>query len=186
MNVTGLIVVLVVVVIAIVAIAAWYTTQQRKRERLREQFGPEYDHAVESYGERGRAEQELSARSERVAALHIRPLSPELSSRFAERWRRVQADFVDQPEGSIGEADRLCGEVMQARGYPMGDFEQRASDISVDHPQVVEHYRAAHAIALRAERGQASTEDLRQAMVHYRTLFEDLIESREPARVERA
>jgi hypothetical protein len=184
MNATALILGLVVIVV-VVALAAWYfTQQQRRRTQLREQFGPEYDHAVDTYGERGRAEDALSARAERVAALHIRPLSPELSRRYAERWQEVQARFVDDPEHAIGDADRLCSEVMQTRGYPMGDFEQRAADISVDHPTVVEHYRAAHAVALRADRGDAATEDLRQAMVHYRTLFEDLIQSRELAHVE--
>ncbi len=189
MNVTvAVIVVLVIVVIA--ALAIWYFTQQQQRERrrqaeLREQFGPEYDHAVEAYGGRGRAEDALEQRAERVAALHIRPLSADESHRYGERWRQVQTDFVDNPEGAIGRADALCAEVMQARGYPMGNFEQRAADVSVDHPTVVENYRAAHALAQKAERGDASTEDLRQAMVHYRTLFEDLIDAREPARMER-
>jgi hypothetical protein len=185
MSVTAIVVGLIVLV-AIVAIAAWYFTQQRRRTELRQQFGPEYDHAVERYGERGRAEEALSKRTERVAALHIHSLSSEESGRYGDRWRQVQTRFVDDPERAIGDADRLCGEVMQARGYPMGDFEQRAADISVDHPQVVEHYRAAHAVAGDAEQGHATTEDLRQAMVHYRTLFEDLIETREPARTERS
>jgi len=185
MNVTVVVLVVVVVVI-LAAIAIWYfTQQQRRRADLREQFGPEYDHAVEAYGGAGRAEQALEERTERVAALHIRPLNPEESHAFGERWRKVQTDFVDDPEGAIGRADSLCGEVMQARGYPMGNFEQRAADVSVDHPTVVEHYRAAHALAQQAERGDATTEDLRQAMVHYRTLFEDLIDAREPAHVER-
>jgi hypothetical protein len=178
------VVIVVIVLIAIVAIAAWFLNQQRRRKELREQFGPEYDRAVAAYGERAPAEQALSARAERVAALHIHPLSPEESARYAESWRTVQAQFVDDPEHAIREADRLCGQAMQARGYPMGDFEQRAADISVDHADVVEHYRAAHAVALRAERGEATTEDLRQAMVHYRTLFDDMIETREPARTQ--
>jgi hypothetical protein len=172
------------VVVVIVAALVWYTTQQRRRQELRERFGPEYDHAVQQYGEPRRAEEALSARTERVAALHIHQLPSDQSARYAEAWRGVQSRFVDDPERAIAEADRLCTEVMQARGYPMGDFEQRAADISVDHPRVVENYRAAHVIAERAERGEAATEDLRQAMVHYRTLFEDLIEAREAARVE--
>jgi hypothetical protein len=185
MNVTAIIVA-VIVVLAVAALVIWYFGQQRrKHEQLREQFGPEYDRAVETYGERHEAEEALSARAERVAALNIRPLSPEQSTRYAEEWRQVQTRFVDDPEHAIREADTLCSEVMQARGYPMGDFEQRAADISVDHAHVVEHYRAAHAVATAAEDGSASTEDLRQAMVHYRTLFEDLIESRQPAHVER-
>jgi hypothetical protein len=172
-----------VIIVVLVALVAWYVTEQRRRrERLREQFGPEYEHTVEAYGERGEAEQALEARTERVASLHIRPLPAGESARYGDQWRQVQARFVDDPEGAIADADRLCGEVMQARGYPMGDFEQRAADVSVDHPHVVQHYRAAHAIATDAERGNAGTEQLRQAMVHYRTLFEDLIDAREAVR----
>jgi hypothetical protein len=185
MNTTAIVVAVVVVVI-LAALAIWYyTNQQRKRHELREHFGSEYDHAVETYGESGEAEKELEARTERVSALHIRSLNSEESTRYGERWRGVQARFVDDPEIAIRDADRLCGEVMQARGYPIGDFEQRAADISVDHPRVVENYRAAHAIAMDAERGSAPTESLRQAMVHYRTLFEDLIDTREPVQTER-
>lgn len=186
MNVTA-IVVAVVVVVVVAALVAWYLgKQRRKHEQLREQFGPEYDRTVESYGgERREAEEALSRRTERVAALNIRPLSAEQSRRYAESWRQVQTRFVDDPEGAIREADHLCGDVMQARGYPMGDFEQRAADVSVDHPDVVQHYRAAHAVATEAEHGSATTEDLRKAMVHYRTLFEDLIETRHAAHVER-
>ena len=182
MNVTGIIVAIVVVVILVAIGAWWFTREQRKRQHLREQFGPEYDHAVETYGERREAEHALEARAERVAALHIRSLSPDQSARYGEEWRQVQAHFVDDPEHAIHDADHLCGEVMSARGYPVGDFEQRAADISVDHPDVVEHYRAAHAVAVEADRGSAATEQLRQAMVHYRTLFEDLIDSRETVR----
>jgi hypothetical protein len=186
MNVAA-VVVAVVVIVVIAAVLIWYfTRQQRRRAELRDQFGPEYEHAVETYGERGRAEQALTERSERVAALHIHPLAANESARFGEAWRQVQTEFVDDPEGAIRRADSLCGEVMQARGYPMGDFEQRAADISVDHAGVVQHYRAAHALAQKAERGDATTEDLRQAMVHYRTLFEELIETRQPAHAERS
>jgi hypothetical protein len=178
MNVTAI--VIGVVIVAVVVLGVWYFVQQQRRRReLREQFGPEYDRAVDTYGEHGKAERVLEARAERVAALHIQPLSPDDSQRYAERWRQVQARFVDDPEGAIGDADELCAEVMQVRGYPMGDFEQRAADISVDHPHVVEHYRAAHAVATDPDAG---TEHLRQAMVHYRTLFEDLIEGREAVR----
>jgi hypothetical protein len=183
MTVTALVIGLIVL-IAIVAVVAWFTSQQRRRAHLRQQFGPEYDHAVETYGERHEAEQALTARAERVATFHIRPLSPEQSTRYADAWRTVQTRFVDDPEHAIRDADKLCGDVMEARGYPVADFEQRAADVSVDHPRVVDNYRAAHAIALVAERGDASTEQLRQAMVHYRTLFEDLIETRQTAHVE--
>jgi len=192
MNTTA-VVVAVIVIVVIAALLVWYfTRQQRRREELQQQFGPEYEHAVETYGGRGRAEQALSERTERVAALHIHPLAADESARFGDAWRQVQTDFVDDPENAIRRADSLCVEVMQARGYPMGDFEQRAADISVDHANVVEHYRAAHALAQKAERGDATTEELRQAMVHYRTLFEDLIqiqtqtETRQPAHVERS
>jgi hypothetical protein len=185
MSVVTVVGVVVLLAIVVIAIAWWFTQRQRRSTQLREHFGPEYERAVDQYGERGRAEEALAARTERVQQLHIRPLGAEDSARYADQWRSVQSHFVDDPEDAIADADRLCGEVMQARGYPMGDFEQRAADISVDHPRVVEHYRAAHALARRAADGNASTEDLRQAMVHYRTLFEDLIEAREPAHVER-
>jgi len=169
----------IVIILAVVAFAFWMYTKQRQRAALRGRFGPEYERAVDDYGERGRAEAALAARAERVEQLHIRPLAADESARYAAEWRTVQSRFVDQPEQAIGEADRLVGEVMQNRGYPMGDFDQRAADVSVDHPRVVEHYRAAHRIA----HSDASTEDLRQAM-HYRALFEELIDIREPARME--
>ena len=183
MQTTILVVLVVVLVVAILAI--WYFSQRRKSQQLRERFGPEYEHAVHQHGSRGQAEEALAARAERVEQLHIRALSPEESARYGESWRSVQARFVDEPQVAIGEADRLVAEVMQARGYPMGEFEQRAADVSVDHPKVVENYRAAHAIAGRANSGEASTEDLRQAMVHYRSLFAELIETPETAEVKR-
>jgi antitoxin component HigA of HigAB toxin-antitoxin module len=175
-----LILLVVVVAVAIVAIAFWLTTVQRRRQRsheLKEQFGPEYERAVTAYGRQTEAEKELEQRKERVDQLHIRTLSNEQSTRYASQWHEVQAQFVDDPEQAIAEADRLVVEVMQARGYPMVEFEQRAADVSVDHPDVVEHYRAAHRIAGRSARGEAETEDLRQAMVHYRALFQELIET---------
>jgi hypothetical protein len=142
---------------------------------LREQFGPEYQRAVATYGAPARAERELADRAERVEHLHIRELSAAESSRYAEEWREIQTEFVDDPRGAIGDADRLIGEVMQARGYPMSNFEQRAADVSVDHADVVEHYRTAHVLAGRAARDEIETEDLRQALVHYRYLFDALI-----------
>ena len=128
-------------------------------------------------GDRGKAEAELARRAERVKALHIRPLEPAQRARFADAWRADQARFVDDPTQAVAEADRLVGELMQARGYPVGDFEQRAADVSVDHPHVVENYRTAHDIAVRQARGEADTEALRKAMVHYRALFDDLLDS---------
>ena len=149
-----------------------------RSERLRERFGPEYDRTVTQLEDRSRAEAELKAREKRVDRLDIRSLTEAERGRFAESWRSVQAQFVDDPARAIAEADRLVGEVMRGRGYPVGEFEERAADISVGHPHVVENYRAAHGIAVRSGRREASTEDLRQAMVHYRALFEELLEAR--------
>ena len=175
-----LLIVLVLIVLAVaVGVAAWTAMQRRRTEELRERFGPEYEHTVSQLGDQRQAEAELQARQKRVERLQIQPLEPAERDRFITSWRSTQAQFVDEPTAAIIEADRLVGELMQARGYPVGDFEQRAADISVDHPDVLEHYRAAHTIALANERGQSSTEDLRQAMVHYRALFEDLLETRE-------
>jgi hypothetical protein len=175
------VIVLVVALIVVLGVAVWLFMQKRRTEELRTSFGPEYDRAVRDHDDKGKAERVLEERKERVEQLHIRPLSNEDRARFAELWRSVQAQFVDDPKGATKEADRLVGEVMQARGYPVGDFEQRAADVSVNHPRVVEHYRAAHGIALGHERSEAGTEDLRQAMVHYRALFEDFLEVETPA-----
>ena len=166
--------VIVVALLVVVAIV-WMVNAQRHSRSLRDRFGPEYDRELNERGRR-HAEKELDRRARRVAELPIRPLPEGERDRYAELWRAEQARFVDDPRGAVNEADRLVEEVMRRRGYPIGDFEQRAADISVDHPVVVENYRAAHHIATRLERGQAATEDLRQAMVHYRTLFEDLLE----------
>lgn len=162
-----------IIVLAVIVIGLWWYSQQRRRGQLRDQFGPEYDRAVRERGGEGAAAKELERRQQRVNALDIKPLDPQVRNRFSQEWRTVQAHFVDDPQTAVAEADRLVGEVMQTRGYPVGDFEQRAADISVDHPQVVENYRSAHDIAQRD--GQATTEDLRKAMVHYRGLFEDLL-----------
>ena len=167
---------LVLLVIAVGA-AIWMYQQKRRTEELRDQFGPEYEHAVRSEGDRSRAEADLDARAKRVEQLDIRPLSAQERDQFSERWHATQMRFVDDPVGATDEADELVTEVMQVRGYPMGDFERRAADVSVDHPAVVEHYRAAHAIALRTENGSENTEELRTALVHYRALFEDLLET---------
>jgi hypothetical protein len=167
----------VLLVIAI-AVIGWMYMQKRRTERLAGRFGPEYGHAAEELGDRRSAERELEAREKRVEALNIQALSVEQRDQFATEWRSVQARFVDDPPGAIQEADRLVQQVMEARGYPVGDFEQRAADISVDHSAVVEHYRAGHDVAERQTRGDGiGTEDLRQAMVHYRALFEDLLEA---------
>jgi len=163
--------------IALIAagVIGWYLWSRRRSEQLRSRFGPEYDRTVHEAGDVRKAEASLQARAKRVERLQIRPLTPEEASRFSAAWQQVQAQFVDDPKGAITEADRLVGEVMTARGYPVADFDQRVEDISVDHPDVVMNYRAARDIALEHERGHASTEDLRQAMVHYRSLFRDLL-----------
>ncbi len=169
--------VVIIIAIAVIVIAAitWLGTRRRRTRELQEGFGPEYDRTVQQYGDRRRAEEELQSRKERVERLHIQPLAAEDRQRFLERWRAAQTQFVDEPGRAIAEADRLVQEAMAARGYPVGDFEQRAADVSVDHPNVVRDYRQAHAVSLRNERGEATTEDLRQAMVHYRSLFDDLL-----------
>jgi hypothetical protein len=177
----------VVAVIAAAGIAIWFSIRKRRTEKLRAQFGrAEYTRAVNEGGSQRKAEAALDKRAERVEALHIRPLASADRGRFVESWARVQARFVDSPGGAVTDADQLLGDVMSTRGYPMSDFEQRAADISVDHPQVLDNYRAAHQAALRQTRGQASTEDLRQAMIHYRTLFEELIVEPELARAKGA
>jgi FtsZ-interacting cell division protein ZipA len=167
----------IVIIIAVIAIAfaLWMFVDKRRTQRLRTQFGSEYDRVVEASG-RKQAETELESRARRVEKFHIRPLSHEEQTRFAESWRQEQAHFVDNPRTAVENADHLVGEVMRLRGYPVGEFERRAADLSVDHPRVVENYRSAHEIALRDSHGEASTEDLRRAMVHYRALFEDLLE----------
>lgn len=165
----------VLVVIAIVVIALFLLLRKRKTDELRGRFGSEYDHTLKETGDRARAEAELKEREKRVERLNIRPLNSEDATRFRGSWGNIQKRFVDDPKAAVTEADQLLGDVMAKRGYPIGDFEQRAADISVEHPRVVEHYRAGHDIALRHAKGQASTEDLRQAMIHYRTLFTDLV-----------
>jgi len=169
-------IVLAVLVIAIVAVGVWVLVKSKRRERLRAQFGPEYPRAVEKYGSVTQAESDLEARRARVRRLDIRPLPPRDADRFVASWRTIQARFVDDPRSAIADADTLVQELMHARGYPVGDFEERVADISVDHAPVVEHYRTGHTIALASERGETTTEDLRQAVRHYRALFEELLE----------
>src|ERR1700687_2692037 len=174
-------------VILFAGIAAWLFLRKRRTQKLRTQFGgAEYDRTVKEDGSRRHAEAGLKERSERVESLPIRPLAPGDRARFVESWRRIQARFVDGPGGTVTEADQLLGDVMSTRGYPVSDFEQRAADISVDYPSVLENYRAAHEIAVRQTRGQASTEELRQAMLHYRTLFDELVAEPEVARAKAA
>jgi FtsZ-interacting cell division protein ZipA len=175
------IVIAAAVVVAIVLVAMWAASRKRRTSHLREGFGPEYDRTVEETGSRRRAESELTDREKRREELDIRPLAPGARDRFADRWRTVQERFVDDPNGAVRDAHTLVIEVMRERGYPTDDFEQRAADVSVDHPHVVENYRSAYDISRRAENGEADTEEQRQAMVHYRALFDELLEA-EPAR----
>ena len=182
MNETLLI---VLAVVAVLAVGAWLFFQRRKSDHLRSRFGSEYEHEVEEKGSRRKAESELAEREKRVKKLDVRPLEPAARDGFRHRWTEVQARFVDDPAEAVAEADDLLGEVMRTRGYPVSDFEQSAGDISVDHPDVVKHYRAGHDIAVRHERGEASTEELRQAMIHYRALFDELVEDQGAERGER-
>jgi hypothetical protein len=167
------IVLIVVAVCAVVFAVIMYLQRQRTR-RLRGKFGPEYDRISAERGSRT-AEAELLKREQRVHRYHIRELSSEERDQFAQSWRATQSHFVDDPRMAVSEADELVTRVMNTRGYPMRDFDQRAEDLTVDHPEVVQNYRAAHAIAGRDKQNPVSTEDLRRAMVHYRALFEDLL-----------
>jgi len=166
------------VVIAVI-IALALRERKRKREHLRERFGPEYEREVEERGRKGKAESELERREKRRERMEIRPLEPAARERYVASWGETQARFVDDPDRAVGEADVLVIDVMRDRGYPVDDFEQRASDVSVDHPHVVENYRSAHGIAERHRRGDATTEELRRALQHYRALFDDLLKADE-------
>ena len=167
-------IVLAVVVILVVALLVWLYLRKRRRTTagLRQKFGPEYDRAVLTHGSERKAESKLEDREKRVDKLKIRDLDSAEHERFSKRWKSVQSGFVDSPKGAVTEADDLVSSVMKARGYPVSDFDQRAADISVDHPRVVENYRSAHEVAVRIEK--ATTEDLRTAMIHYRSLFDEL------------
>jgi hypothetical protein len=170
-------IVIAAVVIIVVGGLVYAVMQQRRRQQLREGFGPEYDRVVEDAPSQREAEAELLERRKRHEQLELRPLGEEDRRRYLREWDVVQARFVDDPAAAIGEADDLIQQVMRARGYPVDDFEQRADDLSVEHPEVVANYRSGHAIARSHARGDAGTEDLRQGLVHYRALFEELVES---------
>ena len=186
MNTITLVIIISVVLIGIVGIASAMFLRKNKTQRLQTRFGPEYARAVEESGGRRKAEAGLEQREKRVEGFAIRPLAASDRERYIASWRTVQAEFVDDPKKSVTQADQLLGDVMSTRGYSVSDFEQRSADISVDHPLVVENYRAAHEIAVRHASGQASTEDLRQAMIHYRTLFDELVGAPEMARAKAA
>lgn len=172
-------IVIIVAAIVILGLVAWKLGTRMRTERLQRRFGPEYGRAVEQAESRRAAESELGARMKRRKELEIRPVSPESADRYTVEWRDVQARFVDQPNQAVKDADRLVTRLMEERGYPTEDFEQRVADISVDHPRVVENYRGAHAVWASNEQGKAGTEDLRQAVIHYRSLFEELLEREE-------
>lgn len=177
MDNTLLIVIVVLVVVLLGAILAVAFSGRKRSQRLQERFGPEYEHTVQSFGNEKKAQTELDERQKHVAALNIRPLSVSERERYLTEWTAVQSKFVDEPGQAIVDADHLIMEVMQVRAYPVSDFEQRAADISVNYPTLVSNYRAARVIALKNEQQQADTEELRQAMIYYRSLFEELLET---------
>jgi hypothetical protein len=169
---------LAAVVILVIAVSAWVYVQKRRNRTadLRKKFGPEYDRAVRAHGGDRKAEGKLEDREKRIEKLNIRDLEPIEHERFLKQWDSMQSRFIDSPRGAVAEADDLVSSLMKARGYPIADFDQRAADISVDHPRVVENYRSAHEIALRGGKDEATTEQLRTAMIHYRSLFEELVQ----------
>jgi hypothetical protein len=169
---------LAVLVVVIIAVAGLMYMRKRRSATadLRKQFGPEYDRAVLKHGSERKAEAKLEDREKRVEKLNIRDLDPMEHERFTKQWASVQSRFVDSPRGAVTEADDLISALMKTRGYPVSDFDQRAADISVDHPRVVENYRSAHEVALRVGKDEATTEDLRTAMIHYRSLFDELVQ----------
>ena len=170
-------VLIAIVVVAVLGLVVWQALARRRTEKLRDRFGPEYDRAIGAADSRRAAESDLAAREERRDRLEIRPLSQAARDRYVQSWQAVQAQFVDSPSAAVASADSLIESVMAERGYPVEDFEQRAADVSVDHPQVVENYRRGHRLAEDSANGDGSTESLRQAMRHYRALFEELVES---------
>jgi len=173
---TQTLILLAAVAVAFIALVAWFIYQRVQSQKLQQRFGPEYGRTVDRLGSQTKAEAELRARERRVEKFNIVPLAPAEAARFSQAWNVLQSHFVDDPKGAVVQADALVRELMLKRGFPMGDFERRAADISVDHPVVVENYRAAQGIAERAARGEADTEELRNAVVHYRAIFNELLE----------
>jgi hypothetical protein len=180
MSATQAVVVAVVAVVLIVA-GVWWTAKVRRRHRLRDRFGDEYEIVLEQRGSTRQAERELAARQQRHERLDIRPLDPELRLRYAEQWRATQEHFVDDPEAALEEADRLVEDVMAERGYPVGDVDRQMADLSVEHSDVLSHYRAAHDVTLESAAGRTTTEGLRRGMVHYRALFTALLDDQADA-----
>lgn len=178
---TNTLIVVAIVVILLIGVAVGLGARKRKSAKLRDRFGPEYERTLEESGDKRKTEAELKDRAKRVAKFEIQPLAPGDHDKYVRAWQRIQADFVDNPKAAAMTADDLLAEIMAVRGYPVGDFEQRSADLSVDHPVVVQNYRSAREIAVRHARGDAGTEDLRQAMIHYRTLFDELVSEPAPA-----
>jgi hypothetical protein len=172
---TNALILAIVLIVLVAGAIAWLVMQKQKSANLKRRFGSEYDRAIKEYGNRAKAEAELSKREQRVAGLKIIPVTATEAARFSNAWSSLQGRFVDDPKGVVAQADLLVRELMLKRGYPIGDFELRAADISVDHPGVVKNYRAAQVIAARNARAEADTEELRTAVVHYRTLFDELL-----------
>ncbi|MQA84643.1 MAG: hypothetical protein GEV03_08480 [Streptosporangiales bacterium] len=168
----------IVIIVAAVVVAGGLAVMARRRRsaRLQRQFGPEYEHTVSEAGDRRSDEARLREREKRHEELTLRPLPAESRARYQKEWNSVQERFVDTPGSAVHDADQLTTQIMREVGYPMDNFEQRAADISVEHPDIVEHYRAAHAVVVAHERGQAETEDLRRAVTSYRALVDSLLE----------
>jgi hypothetical protein len=169
----------------LLVVVVWLLLSRRRSQALRQRFGPEYDHVRQSSKTTAEAERQLVERERRVEKLSLRTLTPDEAVRFRATWRSMQAKFVDDPRGAVVDADRLITEAMRARGYPVDDTDRRLDDLSVDHGHVINHYRSGREIVVRHERGEATTEDLRQAMVHFRALFEELVGA-DPSHVRRA
>jgi hypothetical protein len=169
-----------VMVLLLFGLGAWVFYQKKQSQRLQQRFGPEYGRTVDDLRSRTKAESELKAREKRVERLNITALAPAEAATFRQSWDALQGRFVDNPKEAVVEADQLVCELMLKRGYPVADFERRAADVSVDHPAVVDNYRAAQAIVVRNVRGEADTEELRKAVVHFRALFDELLEAKEP------
>jgi len=169
------ILIVAVVVVLAIAVAGYVLYQKKQSQRLEQRFGPEYAEALNQHGSRARAEAELRKREKRVGKFEIVPLAPAEVQRFSQSWMRLQGSFIDDPKGVLIQAEQLVRELMRKRGFPMGDFELRAADLSVDHPSVVSNYRAAQKILTRDQRGEADTEELRRAVVHFRALFDELL-----------
>ena len=174
-TIQGILAVVLILVALLVMVVVTTDNARRRREKLRRRFGPEYDRAVQLLGSVSNAEKELAARARRLEHFKLRDINGADRAHYANAWSALQARFVDNPSGAVSEASKLIKTVMQARGYPVEDFEHRVEDLSVDHANVVQHYRAAHVLALANREGRANTEELRQAFVHYRALFTDLL-----------